>query len=195
MKQLSVMVSRVGEYKAETAAATTDESTQTLRPVVAAIAKNISDLTKVVSKTSNLPTFLKFLPPPPAKEESTGMGFQRPPPKPEDQAGPMAHLIVSCAATLPLQTPCYAALTLSVHAYSHNSSQEYAGFANRCVTYAMQRLSHDMDTLFLVSNSHVSEARPKIACRIKLMLRYLALLGKLQVIQGQVVVYTQSITK
>ena len=209
MKQLSVMVSRVGEYKAvEHNSSSMDEpQAGSLRPVVAGIAKNIADLTKVVSKASNLPTFLKFIPPPPParplKVEAEGdpsqqqqqqqpvMGFQRPPPKPEDQAGPMAHLIVSCAATLPLQTPCYAALTLSVEAYSHASSSsdtataDYTGFAKRCVTYAMQRLSHDMDTLFLVSNSHVSEARPKIACRIKLMLRYLALLAKVKVIQGQ----------
>lgn len=197
MKQLSVMVSRVGDYKAAADAAAmsnnseeddnkNNNSTTELRPVVTAIAKNISDLTKVVSKASNLPTFLKFIPPPPPpKDEPTTTGFVRPPSKPEDQAGPMAHLIISCAATLPLQTPCYAALTLSVHAYSHNSGiTEYTGFASRCVTYAMQRLSQDMDTLFLVSASHVSEARPKIACRIKLMLRYLALLGKLQVIQG-----------
>ena len=214
MKQLSVMVSRVGEYKVveSNSSSNMDEpqpsgTSSTLRPVVAGIAKNIADLTKVVSKASNLPTFLKFIPPPPParpkleavegdapqQQQPTTMGFQRSPPKAEDQAGPMAYLMVSCAATLPLQTPCYAGLTLSVEAYSHasssssnsNTTADYTGFAQRCVTYAMQRLSHDMDTLFLVSSSHVSEARPKIACRIKLMLRYLALLAKVNVVQGQ----------
>ncbi|CAB9508075.1 expressed unknown protein [Seminavis robusta] len=176
--QLSVMVSRVGEYKV---ADDPPVNTANLRPVVAVCAQNISSLSTVVSKPTSIATFLKFIPPPPPKkatENATGFGFTRSPPKPEDQAGPMAHLIVSCAATLPLQTPSYAALTMAVNAYS-KSHEDYAGFAGRCVTYTLQRLSCDMDLLLLQK----AEERSKIACRIKLLLRYLALLGKLEVIQ------------
>jgi MIF4G like len=187
------MISRVGEFVAPSTDADfqqePDSSNNNLRPVVMATANNIAKLTQVISKPSNVATFLKFIPPPPPKKpEDTGFGFTRPPPKPEDQAGPMAHLIVSCAATLPLQTPCYAALTLSVHAYSKDHD-DYAGFANRCVVYTLQRLSYDMDTLFLATTTGGRVAgeiqRPKIACRIKLLLRYLALLGKLNIIQAQ----------
>lgn len=181
------MISRVGEFKVPDAPPETVPGAEGLRPVVLAGAKNIGDLTKVVSKASNVATFLKFIPPPPPpkpEDQATGFGFQRPPPKPEDQAGPMAHLIVSCASTLPLQTNCYAALTLSVHAHS-NGHTDYAGFAKRCVFYALQRLSYDMDTLFCSTAAGTAESRPKVACRIKLLLRYLAMLGGLKVIQAQ----------
>ena len=194
VRQLSVMVSRLGDLKSlNTSSISGDDNEESessnMRPVVVAEAKNISDLTQVVCKSTNMATFLKFVPPPPPPQEQPTDGstpsfpsFTRPPPKPEDAAGPMAHLIVSCSSTLPLQTPCYAALTLSVNEYS-KSSPEYKGFAKRCVTYAMQRLAFDMDTLFLSSAS--STSRPKVACRIKLLMRYLAMLGKLKIVQGQ----------
>jgi hypothetical protein len=96
--------------------------------------------------------------------------------KAEEKTGNLGHLVVCCAASLPLQTPCYAALTLAVN--EKMKGCQWKGFASRCVDYAMQNFIVDLD-MILRTGKDVARA----ACRMKLLLRYLAILGKIGVVR------------
>jgi hypothetical protein len=216
LRQLSAMLSRVGDVGAAPGN-TNDMSgadgsiSPVCRPEVAMVAKNISDLTAVVASPENLKMFFEYKVTQPSvrtdvdyyqdnSSHATNATTTANTVQAEEEAGLLAHLLVSCASTLVLQTPTYAALTLALHEASKHAHQgEHAGFAARCVTYAMQCFSRDLDMLLLDSSivskqqmqqqqdpSHVGKItqvqRAKTACRLKLLLRYFCLLGRLNII-------------
>ena len=181
VRQVSSFVSRVGEYKNIREA--TFEDIQQLRPVVATTAANINDLAVVLCSEDKLDMLFKFeqeqhLSQSKIEDGSNGSGAFNPSNvKLEDKAGKMGHLLISCAAGLPLQTPCYAALTVALH--EHIQGTKWQGFAHRCVNYALQHMARDLDGI-LRTGRNVAHG----TCRIKLLLRYLAILGKVGVVQG-----------
>lgn len=136
-----------------------------MRSVESTTANNINDLTPVLCAEDKVEMLCKFQPP-----ETQGA-------KPADLAGKLGHLVVSCAAGLPLQTPCYAALTLSVH--EQLKGGPYQGFAKRCVDYTMRNIGRDLDVILLLGKE-----KAQASCRIKLLLRYLAILGKIGVVKS-----------
>jgi len=158
-------VSRVGEFK------NIDESDPAigqglqLRPLEATTAGNINDLVTVLCSEDKLDMLFKYQP------------VSTPGIKAEETIGNLGHLVISCAASLPLQTPCYAALTLAVN--EQIKGTQWEGFAKRCVEYAVQNFIVDLDTI-LGSGENVARA----ACRMKLLLRYLAILGKIGIVRG-----------
>lgn len=154
-RQLSAMVSRVGELKDPPEY--TEEVDQ--RPIMHAIQKNITDLSTVLCSESNAPLFLKF--------ETASEG-------PAAAAGPLAMLLVNCAATLPLQTPAYVGLTLSVH---QHAPEEFKGFASRCIDYTLAVISQHFDKI--IENADKACVSP-----LEHLLRYLALLGKANLVAG-----------
>lgn len=164
-KQLSAMVSRVGELKG-------DEGIGT-RTVVHAITKNIGDLVAVLTNPGNAPLFLKFQAVGTTDIDTDGDPLQHV--KAIDQAGSLAHLIVSCVCTLPLQTSCYATITMAVE---ESAPEEYKGFASRCVAYACLHLARDFDCLLLETDANVSMCMN----RLQHVLKYFAVLSKLGVL-------------
>jgi hypothetical protein len=199
MKQLTAMIAKMGDLipAAETAAPLNDESSingdgGNVRPVTKAIAKNIQDLVGVLCNTQNAPLFLKYQTP--IDNASSVIA--------EDEAGPMATLVTSCAATLPLSSPSYAGLTLAVEINAPDSSPDtanvsYRGFAQRCVTMACRRFMEDLDktcgVVHLVSQDVVAtngddgksskgDTYVQAFMRCKLLLRYFALLTRAGII-------------
>ena len=167
IRQVFSFVSRVGEFKNIPVSAPTDsERTQLLRPVEATTAANINDLVTVLCSEDKLDVLFKFQQQPAAGNDNPG-----------DKIGKLGHLVISCAASLPLQTPCYAALTLAVNEQIKGSAWE--GFAARCVDCAFCYFANDLDSV-LRTGSNVAQS----ACRMKLLLRYLAILGKVGVLKG-----------
>mmetsp|Transcript_28186 Transcript_28186/g.59065 ORF Transcript_28186/g.59065 Transcript_28186/m.59065 type:complete len:551 (+) Transcript_28186:115-1767(+) len=169
IRQVFSFVSRVGEFKnireSEPAAATADgQQGLQLRPVEATSAGNINDLVTALCSEDKLDMLFKCQP--------ASM-----PVKAEEKVGKLGHLVVSCSASLPLQTPCYAALTLAVNEQIKGSQWE--GFASRCVNYATHNFAVDLDTI-LGTGKNVAQA----ACRLKLLLRYLAILGRMGIVKG-----------
>lgn len=225
--QLSAMLSRVGDVTTATGGTDVpnDGSMITMlpRPEVTLVAKNISDLAAVIANPNNLKTFFEYNNKPSGPlvrtdvdmnnyyqntssyygganaSTSTSSSSSHTTTIPaKEEAGLLAHLLVSCASTLVLHTPAYAALTLALHEASKTPNQgEYAGFAARCVVYAMQLFSRDLDILLLESLSPKQQQqqqaeesgvitqvqRAKAACRLKLLLRYFCLLGRLNILQ------------
>ena len=172
IRQIHSIVSRVGELKNVRA----EDATPDLRAVESTTARNVNDVTAVLCSQEKLNVLLRFQP------QSTPMGQAETPQeprqvKPEQEFGQLVHLVVSCAGSLPLQTPCYAALTLSVH--EQVKGGEWDGFAGRCVNYTMQQVSRDLD-MILLQGSGLSQG----TCRLKLMLRYLAILARMNVVKG-----------
>ena len=168
VRQVYSFVSRVGEFKN-----IKDSESAEMRPVVSTSAGNINDLTAVLCAEDKMELLLKFHAPP---SEMEVRSIDRPG-KPEEKVGKLVHLVVSCAADLPLQTPCYAALTLSVH--EHVKGSQWEGFARRCVEYTMTNIARDLDTILLRG-----EEQAQASCRVKLMLRYLAILAKIGIVKG-----------
>ena len=171
IRQVSSFVSRVGEFK------NLKESQQPdIRAVVATTATNINDLTAVLCAEDKLEMLLKFQGPSPTVMTDSEV----PAPlrdNPSESVGKLVHVVVSCAAGLPLQTPCYAALTVAVH--ERVKGTQYEGFADRCVQYAVLNISRDLDSILLLGTY-----RAQALCRAKLLLRYLAILGKIGVVKG-----------
>lgn len=91
--------------------------------------------------------------------------------QPEDKVGKLVHLVISCVADLPLQTPCYAALTLAVHEQVKNTTHQ--GFAMRCLQYTMLQIAKELDMTLLASNPKPA----KSTCRLKLLVRYLCIMA------------------
>ncbi|MFM7141794.1 MAG: hypothetical protein ACKO2K_07780, partial [Alphaproteobacteria bacterium] len=98
---------------------------------------------------------------------------------PEERVGKLGHVVVSCVAILPLQTPCYAALTLALH--ERTSPGQWRGFAHRCVGYAMHHICKGLDEA-LGGGGGGLVARG--ACRVRLLLRYLAIMGRTGAVEG-----------
>ena len=199
-----------------------DANTKRTRAVVKAVARNIQDLVGVLCSSQNAPMFLKFTPrpppPPPANPmddglentAGTGNGVPQPPEgkiKMDEEAGPLATLITSCAAALPLQSPSYAGLTLGVEEHAPDlidgNVTSYKGFAQRCITMACQRLASDLDSTcgvtFLLDSgiasssslvvqdnegSSSSDSFVDAFMRCKLLLRYFALLARAGIVAG-----------
>ena len=153
VRQVYSFVSRVGEFKNIREA----ESPDSMRAVVSTAASNINDLTAVLCADDKLEMLLKY------QATATPMEGSSAGAKPEDQVGKLVHLVISCAAGLPLQTPCYAALTLSVH--EHVTGTQWDGFASRCVQYTMLNIARDVDAVLLEGKSQA-----QATCRIKLLL-------------------------
>ena len=165
LRQVYSFVSRVGEFKNIRESEAPAGEQQGLRPVVATTAGNINDLVTVLCSPDKMDMLFKYQP-------ASIPGI-----KAEEKIGSLGHLVISCAASLPLQTPCYAALTLAVNEQIKGSQWE--GFAYRCVQYAMHKFIVDLDTV-LGTGKSVAHA----ACRMKLLLRYLAILGKIGIVKG-----------
>jgi len=175
LRQVFSFVSRVGEFKnvpetqqppqQEQQPQPPQQGELQLRPVEATTAGNINDLVSVLCSGGNVDMLFRYQP------------ASSVPAKAEEKIGKLGHLVVSCAASLPLQTPCYAALTLAVNEQIRGSQWE--GFASRCVGFASHKFSVDLDTI-LGAGKNVAQA----ACRMKLLLRYLAILGKMGVVRG-----------
>lgn len=203
IRQACSMVSRVGEFKnlktdatgnaSNDATTTTDALSQiiSLRPVEATTARNMNDLVPVLCAPDKLEVFFKFTKAGPTATTTTTTTTKQPP---DYNIGKLGHLVVGCAAGLPLQTPCYAALTLAIHEQVR-LQPPYGGFAARCVDHACVHLGRDLDAILLLqqapvgttNNNHSSPVLQLVAqaaCRIKLLLRYLALLGKMGVVQA-----------
>jgi hypothetical protein len=99
----------------------------------------------------------------------------------------------------PLQTPCYVSLTLAVHQQQQTAQALTTGtgtggfpFAARCLQYAVGMLARDLDQVLLepndssdssISVTSTDEDRPRAVLRVRLMLRYLALLAGRNMVQ------------
>jgi hypothetical protein len=171
-RQIASFVSRVGEFQNLREAPETEDTTQTtaLRKVEYTTASNINDLLPILCAPDKLETLLKYSPQAPKMEEKVGK---------------LVHLVVSCVADLPLQTPCYAALTLAVHEQV-KGNPSFEGFATRCLQYAMLQIAKELDTTLLTSNPTAARS----TCRLKLLLRYLCILANM----GLVTAYEGELT-
>jgi MIF4G like len=169
-KQLSAMVSRVGDLKAA------PEEYGGKRPVVQVMSKNIGDLVAVFTNPGNAALFLRYQSLAKHDVDMSMEGEDTPQQiKPTDQAGSLVHLVISCVCTLPLQTGCYAAITMAV---DEKAPDEFKGFAGRCLTYASLYLARDFDTMLLETDADVSMCMN----RLQHMLKYFAMLSKLGVV-------------
>ncbi len=233
LKQLTAMVAKMGDLiacadiaKNVTLASTITDGTTgddsadgglKMRGVVKAVARNIQDLAVVLCSAQNAPLFLKF-------EEATtttsniSNQVEGEAPVAEaqvvkagDEAGPLASLVASCAASLPLQSPSYVGLTLAVEENSPDACEEtmnvsYKGFARRCVTLASRILASDLDkccgVISLISSEELStnnniasssssggvggssDSAVDAFMRSKLLLRYFALLARVGIVKS-----------
>jgi hypothetical protein len=179
IRQVSSFVSRVGEFK--NIKETPTEDNVGLNAVEATTAGNINDLVVVLCSEDKLDMLFRYQQEVQPKVEegtdSTTQPTQLSAIKAEEKVGKLGHIVVGCAAGLPLQTPCYAALTLAIHEQIKES--QWTGFAARCVGYAMDHVARDLDEI-LSTGKNVAHG----CCRVKLLLRYLAILGKMGVVQG-----------
>ena len=160
-RQLAALVSRVGELKDHTPehSSVGEGNDPQQRPIMQAVQKNISDLAAVLCSESNAPLFLKF-----DKDSQS----------PVVAASRLAALLVNCAATLPLQTPAYVALTLAVH---RQAPPEFQGFADRCIDYTLAIVSQYFDQA-------IEQGDKACVSPLQHLLRYLALLGKANLVEG-----------
>ncbi len=215
LKQLTAMVAKMGDLIAcaEIAKNVTQSSNVDtadgleMRGVVKAVSRNIQDLAVVLCSAQNAPLFLKF-------DEATSSNqvegedaavAEADAVKAGDEAGPLASLVASCAASLPLQTPSYVGLTLAVEENSPDACEEtmnvsYKGFAHRCVTLASRILASDLDkccgVISLLSSEELSannvgsgnvgdsNSAVDAFMRSKLLLRYFALLARVGIVKG-----------
>ncbi|KAG7337317.1 MIF4G like protein [Nitzschia inconspicua] len=186
IRQVSSFVSRVGEFKnirEETIITPDGDETITtaisLRPLEATTAANINDLVTVLCSEDKMEMLFRYhiIEDSPELKTDSESSMSVFPIAPEAKVGKLGHVLISCAAGLPLQTPCYAALTLAIH--ERIKATPWPGFAHRCVEYAMHHISKDLDDA-LSSGKNIAQE----ACRIKLLLRFIAILGKIGVVQG-----------
>jgi len=168
LKQLSAMVatmgdltSFVGSFNTDTDDDTNEDGAPVMRGVVKGVSKNINDLANVLCSVSNAPLFLKFQPP--TNDNDTKI-------QAAEEAGPLATLVTSCAAALPLQSTSYVGLTVGVElaapeATERQESQEqkeesavsYKGFSNRSVVMACRKLAVELDAACGVSTLNGGE--------------------------------------
>jgi hypothetical protein len=154
------------------------------------IAQNIQGLTEVMCKESNAGLFLAYSP---RKAEAKEVSAH-------EEAGTMASLISSVTATFPMQTPSYVGLTLAIEENAPEATDAegmtFKGFAGRCIAIASQRLVADLDkmcgVISLLDSSLTVEPCTESSedglvdafLRAKLLLRYLALLGRVGIVRG-----------
>ena len=162
LKQVYSIVSRIGELKNVDQGRATAE----LRAVEATTAGNINEIVGLLCEPEKQDFLLKYQLP------VEGIAS-----KPEEAVGRLVHLVIGCVGGLPLQTPCYAALTLAIHEEVKGGT--WAGFADRCLQYTMYQIAKDLDTMF-IEGLDLSQG----TCRLKLMVRYLAILGRMDVVKG-----------
>ena len=169
VRQLLQLLTQVGALQQQQQEEAPEDSSQ--RAVVAAQSKNIQALTAVLCGPQ-ADIFLKH-------DDDDSRHADR-------KAGPWAAGVVHCQAVWPLQTPCYAALTLAVH--EHATTSPYAGAGQRCIEYASKLFCRDLDLLLLSSSSSSSQKQdtspPRTVVRLRLTLRYLALLVQVGMVQG-----------
>jgi hypothetical protein len=177
IRQIHSIVSRVGELKN----IRDEDATAELRAVESTTARNVNDVTTLLCAPEKLNVLLKFQA---AVVDASSQQQQQQlvvrESKPEEEFGQLVHLLVSCVGGLPLQTPCYAALTLAVHDQVRGG--EWDGFAGRCVDCTMHHLVRDLDLVLLDGTTNKNQCQ--VMCRLKLMLRYLAILGRMNVVKG-----------
>ena len=164
IRQVYSFVSRVGELKNIRA-----PSTEGFRAVEATTAQNINDVVTVLCSQEKQDMLFKYSP---ASEGATETSS-----KPEEEVGKLVHLLISCVGALPLQTPCYAAFTLAVH--EEVKGGQFDGFCSRCVHYTMRHVGRDLDMILLQGSSLAHGTT-----RLKLLLRYLAIMGRIGVVKG-----------
>lgn len=184
----------------QTATATTNLTRS--RPVVAEQAHKIQALTTFLGGSKAE----LFMQPTIATSSGTATSSHHEPV--EEWVGPLVTGIVHCQSVFPLQSPCYAALTLAVQEFTRD---KYPGLGQRCVEYAMLTLARDLDRLLLEPTScttttttstattttaatttipiptlsHLREDRPRAMVRARLTLRYLIVLARTGMIQVQ----------
>ena len=179
-RQLLQLLNKVGELQEPTSkeentdtTTTANDSSDSQRPVVKAQAEKIAALTKFLCG----PKAEMFLP------SSNPVDWVT-------RVGPLVSGLVHCNAVWPLQTPCYAALTLSVHEHGAASTN----IAAKCLEYAQQTLARDLDALLLEDRNiaagtdtslHVEQDRPRAAVRVRLTIRYLCLLASTGIVQAE----------
>lgn len=151
-KKISSFVSRVAEFK-NLQDPPEDYQGEKLRSVEFTTASNINLLVPTLCAPDKLEFLLKY------SADAT---------KPEDKVGKLVHLLVSCVANLPMQTPGYVALTVAFHERVKLNPQ-YEGLASRCLQYTMLQIAKELDTTLLLSTSTTGRS----TCRLKLLLRYL----------------------
>ncbi len=172
LRQLQQLINKVGEL--EVPSSVSEETNQ--RPVVISQTEKIKALTDFLCGPQ-AEMFLEY--------ERDASVVQA-----DKLAGPFVSSLIHCQSVLPLQTPCYAALTLSVHEHTALRASAFAGVSNRCVEYALRFLARDLDhTLLdpacLGSNTAavaIHQDRPRAVVRMRLTLRYLANLAKMGIV-------------
>lgn len=186
IKQLNELLHQVGQLPDKISNDNNDDNNNTStggqRGVVRIMSKNITSLALVICGKADL--FLSV----PHNDFETDASFV---------AGPLASSLVQAVAASPLQTPCYAALTLAVQ-QRHSFQQSFfspqnlsnSDFAKRTVDYTIRLLSRDLDSIFLLESPHAAAATrkepiPRIAMRVRLLLRFLALLSRLGIVLTQ----------
>jgi len=196
--------SNAEEYKQKMLQMKLDEQTKHRQNVCHAVSKNVTDLSSVLTNPGTAKQFLKHTPSSTINMESTmdttetnELGSAGKTLDEEQQAGPLATLLVACAYALPLQTSSYAALTRAVETGVHaHDTEEYKGFAKRCLQMASARLHVDLSQMlhFLPGSSasdndgaqNVVGSSSECFRRCKFLLRYLALLMKAGILQAHV---------
>lgn len=192
LQDLLQMVNKIGEIPKPQSVANDDENVSVSdntqqRDVVRIQASNIQGLTGVVCSPSNIDLFLQHEDNNNNQNQSIGITAEK-------YYGPMVASVVHCQSVWPIQTACYATLTLSIDCYSKvsNVAQNSSTFAERCVDYATLILSRDLDLLFLDSKSAISSLASKsdplvdftrTLTRVRLTLRYLCMLTSFNIIQ------------
>jgi len=195
-KQLAAMVASISDFNACAKAAqgmgsddmANDDSTAPkMREVMRAVTQNIDDLVSFICIPDNVSMFLGYG----STQGQHGQGESLL--NAESEAGPLATLITSCAATLPLQTPSYVALTLGIEENipemgEKSKGVDYSGFAKRCIAVASSRLACDLDiTCGVVCGADSTEAPNDYVqsfTRSKLILRYFALLSRVGILES-----------
>lgn len=198
------MISKLGDLKSSAEAATSLGlgNDGNMRGVVEALSKNIQDLVQVLCTPQNASIFLQYGPEQNDVKEEDGVKMEDiSEVKAEEEVGPLSSLLCDCAATLPLQSPTYAGLTLGLEEYAPEASEEtnnisYKGFAKRCLVMACLRLADDLDktcgvvpllTKESVEGNTNNDSRVdniNAFMRAKLMLRYIALLARVGIVHS-----------
>jgi MIF4G like. len=198
-KQLAAMVAVISDFNAcakspegmGTSKMNNEDGTSPkMREVLRVVTQNIDDLVSFICTPDNVPMFLSYG----STRGQHGQGETQV--NAETEAGPLATLITSCAATLPLQTPSYATLTLGIEENIPAMGEEskgidYSGFARRCIAVSSRRLADDLDiTCGVTSLGSVAETTEatndyvQSFIRSKLILRYFALLSRVGIVES-----------
>ena len=231
IQTLTSMIAQMGDWSAaakrvnelefmDTSSSTTPTTTTTQqqplqRDVVRILAKNIQDLVEFLCTEKNASIFLTFDDKTTAATASSSSSSTdtttTTTTRLDHAAGPMVSLIISCTATMPTQTLCYAGLTLAMEEFlterqvqntessttttttaiqSPTWKANYQGFAQRCIDYACHQLFTDLDILLGLQEdfnpSNFEDIFVDTFLRCKLILRYLAILTQLGILTAYV---------